>query len=116
MRDEMKIGDKVFIYHSNADPPAIAGVGIVVREAYADPSSWDAKSKYFDPKSTPKSPRWYMVDIQLDEKFEAPLSLETLRGVTALKKMELLRRGSRLSVQPVSAEEFAAIMKLGSAS
>jgi len=112
MRDEMKIGDRVLIYHSNADPPAVAGVGVVVREAYPDPSSWNAKSKYFDEKSTSDSPRWFMVDIQFERKFAKPLSLDSLRDVPALKKMELLRRGSRLSVQPVRAEEFEAILKL----
>jgi len=112
MRDGMKIGDRVLIYHANADPPAIAGVGVVVREAYPDPSSWDAKSKYFDDKSTPDAPRWFMVDIQFERKFAESLSLDSLREVPALKKMELLRRGSRLSVQPVRAEEFEAILKL----
>jgi predicted RNA-binding protein with PUA-like domain len=112
MRDEMKVGDRVLIYHSNANPPAIAGVGVVVREAYPDPSSWDASSEYYDEKSTPQSPRWFMVDIQFERKFAEPLSLDSLRGIAALKNMELLRRGSRLSVQPVRPDEFETVLKM----
>ena len=112
LRDEMKLGDRVLIYHSSADPPAIVGVGVIVREGYPDPSSWNQKSEYFDPKSTPESPRWFMVDIQLERKFAKPLALDQLRDVPALQEMELLRRGSRLSVQPVRAEEFRAVLAL----
>lgn len=112
MRDEMRIGDRVLLYHSNADPSAVVGVAEVVREAYPDPTSWDKKSHYYDPKSSPENPRWVMVDIQWRETFAQPLALESLRHVAALAKMELLRKGSRLSVQPVSAAEFQTILKL----
>jgi len=112
LRDQMKRGDRVFIYHSNADPTAIVGVASVVRESYPDHTAFDAKDPHYDPQSTRDDPRWFMVDIQLDQIFANPLTLEFLRGVKALKQMELLRRGSRLSVQPVSPDEFAAIMKL----
>jgi len=112
MRDEMQVGDCVLFYHSSADPPAVVGTAQIVREAYPDPTAWDQDDSHFDEKSSPDNPRWCMVDIQLDEVFAEPLALETLRGVKALAKMELLRRGSRLSVQPVRKAEFDAILKL----
>ena len=83
-----------------------------MREAYPDPTAWDETNHHFDPKSSPENPRWYMVDIRFETKFAAPLSLTQLRTQPALKKMELLRKGSRLSVQPVSQQEFAAILRL----
>jgi predicted RNA-binding protein with PUA-like domain len=83
-----------------------------VREAYADPAAWDEQSQYFDPKASPDNPIWQMVDLKLEEILPRPLSLDELRGVPALAKMELLRRGSRLSVQPVTKAEFDAILKL----
>ena len=112
MRDEMKLGDRVLVYHSNADPPAVAGVAVVVREAYPDHTSWDPKDHHYDPKSTSENPRWFMVDIQLEQIFAEEISRDMLRQVTALKDMELLRKGSRLSVQPVRKKEFDAVLKL----
>ena len=112
MRDEMKLGDRLLFYHSSTDPPAIVGTAKVVRESYPDHTAWDKKDHHYDPASTPDNPRWFMVDIQLDQVFKQPLTLETLRGVTALKEMELLRKGSRLSVQPVRKAEFEAVLKL----
>lgn len=112
MRDEMKRGDRVLFYHSNANPPAIVGVAKVVRESYPDHTAWDKKDSHYDPKSPKENPRWFMVDIQLEQTFAEPLPLESLRGVKALQQMELLRKGSRLSVQPVRKAEFDAILKL----
>jgi predicted RNA-binding protein with PUA-like domain len=112
MRDDIKLGDEVLIYHSNADPPTVAGTAAIVREGYPDHTSWDPKDKHFDPKSTQEAPRWFMVDIQLLEIFPRPISLPELREVKSLKEMELLRKGSRLSVQPVRKKEFDAIVKL----
>ena len=112
MRDEMKIGDKVLFYHSNANPPAITGVATIVRQSYPDHTSWDVDNKHYDPKSTAQSPRWFMVDIKLEQIFDQPIPLDDLRSVAALKEMELLRKGSRLSVQPVRKAEFDAILKL----
>lgn len=112
MRDEMKVGDGVLLYHSNADPPAVVGTAKVVREGYPDFTAWDANDKHYDPKSTAENPRWFMVDIQLEQIFEQPLSLVALRQVKALAEMELLRKGSRLSVQPVRKREFDTIHKL----
>ena len=112
LRDTMKNGDRVLVYHSNADPPAVAGTAKVVRQAYPDPSALVRKSPYYDAKSTPENPRWFMVDIQLESIFAQPLPLDSLRSVKALENMELLRRGSRLSVQPVSSAEYKAICRL----
>lgn len=112
MRDDMKSGDKVLFYHSNANPPAIVGVATIVRESYPDHTSWDREDKHYDPKSTAQNPRWFMVDIKLERIFDEPLPLDGLRDVAALKQMELLRKGSRLSVQPVRKAEFDAVLKL----
>jgi predicted RNA-binding protein with PUA-like domain len=115
LRDEMKRGDRVLVYHSSAEPPAIVGLARVIREGYPDHTAWNRNSDHFDPASTPDNPRWFMVDLRLERVFDRELPLPELRGVAALHKMELLRKGSRLSVQPVSAAEFAAVLKLASA-
>jgi predicted RNA-binding protein with PUA-like domain len=112
MRDEMKIGDLVLVHHSSADPPAVVGLAEVVKEGYPDPTAWDPKDHHYDPKSTPDDPRWVMVDLRLVRIFPRALPMEELRKVPALSDMELLRRGSRLSVQPVKKSEFDAIVKL----
>jgi predicted RNA-binding protein with PUA-like domain len=112
LRDEMKLGDRVLFYHSSTDPPAIVGTAQIVRESYPDPTAWDKNDHHYDPGSTPDKPRWFMVDLQLDQIFKQPLTLESLRDVAALKEMELLRKGSRLSVQPVRKAEFDAVLKL----
>lgn len=111
LRDEMKRGDRVLLYHSSTDEPAIMGTATVVRESYPDHTAWDKNDHHFDPASTPENPRWCMVDIRLEQVFEQPLTLTQLRGMTPLKDMELLRKGSRLSVQPVRKAEFDAILK-----
>lgn len=114
MRDDMKKGDLVLFYHSNANPPAIVGVAEVVKESYPDFTSWDENDHHYDPKSTPENPRWFMVDIKLKQKFPESLGRNELTGVKALADMELMRKGSRLSVQPVKKKEFEAILKLAS--
>ena len=101
LRDEIKKGDRVLIYHSNADPPAVVGTGVITRGGYPDHYAWDKRSKYYDAKSDPDEPRWFMVDVKLDKIFRRPLGLPELREIKPLAKMELLRKGSRLSVQPV---------------
>jgi predicted RNA-binding protein with PUA-like domain len=108
----MRVGDQVLFYHSNADPPAVVGVAEVVKAAYPDDSAFDPKDKHYDPKSTPAKPLWDMVDVKFILKFQNPLGLDRLRTIPALKKMELLRRGSRLSVQPVRPEEWKTIVAL----
>lgn len=112
MRDDMKVGDMVLFYHSNAKPPGVAGVAKVVKESYPDFTSWDKNNKHYDPKSSPESPRWFMVDIQFVQQFEELIPLDELRERKALADMELLRKGSRLSVQPVRKKEFDAILKM----
>jgi predicted RNA-binding protein with PUA-like domain len=112
LRDDIKPGDRVLFYHSAVDPPAVVGVAEVVREGYPDHTAWQKTHPHFDPKSTKEKPTWYMVDIKLEEIFPTPLSLEFLRGQKAMAKMELLRRGSRLSIQPVTKPEFETIVKL----
>ena len=104
----------MFFYHSNADPPPVVGVTEVVREAYPDETSWDRHDLYYDPKSTPDRPRWYMVDLRLVRVFAHPLSLDPLRHQSGLARMELLRKGSRVSVQPVRPEEWKIILDLAS--
>ncbi|MEM7517456.1 MAG: EVE domain-containing protein [Planctomycetota bacterium] len=118
MRDEMKVGDGVLFYHSNAKPPGVAGVAKIVREAYADPTQYDPKDKHYDPKSDPEAeaPRWLCVDIQAVRALPEEVSLEALRGNPKLDGMELLRRGSRLSVQPVSAAHWRAVLSQGGVS
>ena len=111
MRDEMKIGDCVLVYHSNAKPPAAVGTATVVREGYPDFTAWDKNDKHYDSKSPQDNPRWFMVDIQLEDIFARPIGLDELRDVKALQEMVLLNR-SRLSVQPVRKKEFDAIVKL----
>ncbi len=108
----MKRGDKAFFYHSNAEPPCIVGIAEIVKEAYSDRYALDPNSRYFDPKSTQDSSRWFMVDVKLVRKFRTSLSLAMLKNVSALQEMELLRKGSRLSVQPVRAKEWSAVLKL----
>jgi len=112
MRDGMKLGDLILFYHSGGDLPAVAGIAVVVREAYPDHTAWDPGDQHFDAKASPDNPLWQMVDIQLETIFSEPVPLETLRKIPALKSMELLRKGSRLSVQPVRRSEFEAIVEL----
>lgn len=106
MRDDVKPGDGVLFYHSNAEPPGIFGVAEVVRAAYPDHTQFDPESKYFDPKATPENPTWVMVDVKFVRKFSAPVSLAELKETPGLEEMMVTRRGSRLSVQPVTAQEW----------
>jgi predicted RNA-binding protein with PUA-like domain len=108
----MKKGDRVLFYHSNANPPAVMGVTEVVKEAYPDDTAFDPKDIHYDPKSTPEKPLWDMVDIRLVRVFPRPVPLDRLRQEAGLKRMELLRKGSRLSVQPVRPEEWTIVLKL----
>lgn len=109
---EMKVGDRALFYHSSANPPGVAGLAEIVREAYPDHFAWDEDSDYFDPRSTEENPVWFMVDVGFVERFPELLPLPELREDPALEGMELLRRGSRLSVQPVSKEHFEHILQL----
>lgn len=111
MRDGMKIGDKVLFYHS-VTKPSVVGVCEVVRESYPDHTAWDPEDDHFDPKSTESNPRWFMVDVKFVEKFPRAISLKELRQTPGLENMELLRKGSRLSVMPVDKKEFDIICNL----
>lgn len=115
MRDDMRKGDLVFFYHSNCQTPGISGVAEVVSAAYPDFTAWDPESEHPDPKSTPENPRWFMVDIQLREKFSHLIALDRLKHYPELGQMPLLRKGNRLSVLPVSQEEWMFIMTLKNA-
>ena len=111
----MTVGDEAFFYHSNADPPSIVGIVKIVKVAYPDYFSWDDRSKYFDKKSSKENPTWSMVDVKFVKKLFSSIPLDQLRKIKGLKHMELLRRGSRLSVQPVRQEEWKVIMNLAKA-
>ena len=112
LRDEIKPGDMVFVYHSSADPTGIAGIAEVVRGGYPDPTALDPKDHHYDPKSKPDAPSWYLVDIRGVKALPRLITLDELRKVKGLEKMVLLQRGSRLSVQPVRPEEWEIISRL----
>lgn len=111
MRDEMQPGDPVLFYHSNANPPGVAGLARVTHAGSPDETALDPRSDYFDAKATEANPRWYRVDVEFIEAFPALVPLATLREVAALEQMPLLNR-SRLSVQPVAEGEFRIIQRL----
>lgn len=111
-RDEFAKGDLAFFYHSSCAEPGIVGVMEVVGSAYADPSQFERKSEYFDAKSRPDAPTWLAVDVRFKRQFSVTLSLDTLRGAAKLSDMLILRKGNRLSVTPVAADQAAAILEL----
>ena len=113
MRDEMQVGDEIFFYHSNAQPMGIYGVAQVVRQGYPDHTAFDPSDKHYDPKSDPANPTWMMVDVGYVGTFKAPITLVTLKQTPKLAKMLVIQRGSRLSVQPVTLEEWDVVMRLG---
>ncbi|MGH9341871.1 MAG: EVE domain-containing protein [Acidobacteriota bacterium] len=112
MRDQMRAGDGVLFYHSNAAPPGIVGTARVVKEGYPDHTAQNPEDLHFDPKATAEDPRWYMVDIEFVEKFDQVIPLETLGSTPGLENMVVNKR-SRLSVQPVTPEEFKIVRNLG---
>lgn len=112
MRDDMKVGDGVLFYHSNAKPTAVVGTAIIVREGYPDDTAWDPQSEHPDPKSTPDNPIWFMVDIKAEAEFKRPIPLREIKATPGLENMALVKN-SRLSVQPVSPEEWAIILEMG---
>ena len=112
MRDRMKVGDEVLFYHSSCEPPGVAGLARVARTAYPDPTAWNPESPYHDPRSKPAEPRWFMVDVEFVEKFPRLVPLDELRTADGLEQMLVLRRGMRLSVQPVTSAEFEIVCAL----
>ena len=115
MRDEMKAGDGVLFYHSSAKPMVVMGTAHIVREAYPDPTAWDPKAKYYDPKSDPANPSWLMVDIKSDQEFAHPVTLPEVKENPRLQGMMLVRKGMRLSIQPVTKEEWEEVTAMGGA-
>ena len=113
MRDDMKAGDGVLFYASNAEPSGAAGVAEISREGYPDHFALQAGHKYYDPESDPGTPTWYMVDIAFVEKFPGIVPLSALKATPGLEKMMVTQKGSRLSVQPVTPEEFEIVLALG---
>lgn len=112
MRDQMRHGDGVFFYHSNTKVPGIAGLATVASEAYPDPTQFQADSQYFDAKASPTKPIWYLVDVQFQQKFESIISLEQLRQQAGLEDLWILRKGSRLSITPISFEHWHVILAM----
>ncbi|MBC96697.1 MAG: EVE domain-containing protein [Halobacteriovoraceae bacterium] len=114
MRDEMKVGDEVLFYHSSTKPPGVAGVAVVASKPYADPTQFDSKSPYFDPKSKEDDPRWILVDLKFKKKFKNYIPLSKLKECSELEDMTILQKGNRLSITPVTKKEFDFICELGS--
>ena len=112
LRDQVQVGDGVLFYHSSADPPCIAGIAEVVRAGHPDPTAFDPKDRHYDPKSDRANPTWYQVSIKAVKPIDPPLDLPFLSGVPELAGMELLRKGSRLSVQPVTERQWKTILSL----
>jgi len=112
MRDDMKIGDEVFFYHSNCKEPGVVGIAKVVSEPYPDPTQFDKQSKYFDPKSDPDNPRWCLVDLEFVRKTKRNVTLAEIKAQKSLVDMILTRKGNRLSIMPVSKKHWNKILSL----
>ena len=112
MRDEMKKGELAFFYHSNCKEPGIAGIMKIAREGYPDFTAFDPKEKYYDPKSDPDNPRWYMVDVRYVRKLKRVITLTELKTYPELEGLPLLRRGNRLSAMPLSKQHWDFILSL----
>jgi len=113
MRDEMQVGDGVLFYASNADPSGVTGLAEIACAAYPDAYAWKKGHTYFDAASTPEKPLWYSVDIRFVERFPRIVSLDTLKSTPGLEDMVVTKKGSRLSIQPVTKREFDIVTKLG---
>lgn len=112
MRDDMKVGDLAFFYHSNTKVPGIVGIAEIVREGYPDHTAFDADGKYYDPKSDPDKPRWIMVDLKFVEKFDRVISLAELKACPELADFRLVQKGNRLSILPVEKADWDFILSL----
>lgn len=113
MRDEMRPGDLVLFYHSSCEVPGVAGIAKVSSKPYPDKTQFDKRSEYYDPKATEENPRWFLVDVSFAENLKKHVSLEELKQQKNLSEMRLLQKGNRLSILPVTREEFEVIKKLG---
>lgn len=112
MRDEMKIGDLVLFYHSSVHPPGIAGIARVCTSPYPDPTAFDLRSPYFDPKSKKEKPTWFLIEIEFVKKLSHFIPLDRLKNIPELQEMRLLQKGNRLSVMPVEKKHIAVIERL----
>ena len=112
---EMKKGDHMLFYHSNCETPGIVGIAEIVREAYPDHTAFDPMSRYYDPKSVPGNPRWFMVDVKWKQAFRRTVTLREMRSMKELSGMKLMQKGQRLSIMPVTEDEFEKIRSLGMA-
>ncbi len=112
MRDDMKIGDQIFFYHSNCKEPGIVGIAKVASEPYPDPTQFDKKSKYYDPKSKQDDPRWCLVDVEFVRKTRRNVTLTEIKAQKSLEDMILTRKGNRLSIMPVSKKHWNKILSL----
>lgn len=112
LRDQMQVGDLAFFYHSNCRPPGIVGIMEIVKAGYPDPTQFDPEADYYDPKSDPDNPRWYLVDVKFRQRFKRMITLDELRSHPELEGMAVVRRGNRLSINPVTPEEWDFILAL----
>ena len=112
MRDNMKKGDIVLFYHSSCETPGIAGLATISKESHPDPTQFDEKSDYYDPKATKDNPRWFMVEVEFKERFNEVITLQKIKSIKALESMPLVQKGSRLSINPVTTDQYQTILKL----
>lgn len=112
LREQMKRGDLAFFYHSSCEVPGIVGIIEIVRAGYPDSTAFDPESKYYDPQTSSDKPRWFMVDVKLKRKFKHIISLQRLRNNPKLKTMQILRKGNRLSITPVTKEQWQAVLAM----
>lgn len=115
LRDDIRVGDGVLFYASNAEPSGVAGLARIARAGFPDPTAWKKGHEYFDPASTPAAPVWYSVEVAYVERFVNTIPLATLKATPGLEKMMVTQKGSRLSVQPVTRQEFQIVARLGRA-
>lgn len=114
MMNDMQIGDEILFYHSSCEPPGVAGLAKVVGLAEPDPTQFDKKSEYYEPAATKEKPRWFCIKAGFVKKFPRLISLAEIRDEKALAKMLLLKRGQRLSIQPLTPKEYECIVKMAS--
>ncbi len=112
LRDEIRVGDRVLFYHSNAKPMAVVGTAEVIRNGYPDHTAFDPEDKHYDPKSIPDEPTWFMVDVKFLQKFDTPVTRDDLKADDVTSGMMVMQRGCRLSIQPVTTGEWKAVLKL----
>jgi predicted RNA-binding protein with PUA-like domain len=112
LRDEMQVGDKAFFYHSSCETPAIVGIVKIVRAGYPDPTAFNPKSPYYDPKTSPDNPRWFMVQVKFERKLKNPITLKDIKNNPKLAKLTLVQKGNRLSVMPIKSNEWETILAM----